>query len=275
MIFNIGENSTLDVLRMLMHRAVAQQQTEQPKKPIKNHVAHTNTSPFVITPSVEAVNVSDTLLKNDDSLSNDGPRRLHVTNLPFKIKDNELQAMFEIYGAVLDAEIIYNERGSKGFGFVTMETAEAAKQAKEALHKKEIDGRKIEVNNATPRAIQSKSGVRLNNQNTVSPPQSSQTNSIFKTAQGSRVQNFSGPWNPASFNCLTTSPVQINPVGFTIPPLQIPPVNLAAISNTAIPGMACIPTPEQYAQYYNYMSAHARAARSNGGSLGSHRYQPY
>ena len=50
-----------------------------------------------------------------------------------------------MYGSVLDAEIIYNERGSKGFGFVTMETSEDASKAKEALHGKEIDGRKIEV----------------------------------------------------------------------------------------------------------------------------------
>ena len=50
-----------------------------------------------------------------------------------------------MYGTVLDAEIIYNERGSKGFGFVTMETNEDATKAKEALHGKEIEGRKIEV----------------------------------------------------------------------------------------------------------------------------------
>ena len=26
----------------------------------------------------------------------DGPRRLHITNLPFKIRDNELKTMFEV-----------------------------------------------------------------------------------------------------------------------------------------------------------------------------------
>ena len=45
----------------------------------------------------------------------------------------------------MDAEIIYNERGSKGFGFVTMETSDGATKAKKALHGKEIEGRKIEV----------------------------------------------------------------------------------------------------------------------------------
>ena len=51
----------------------------------------------------------------------------------------------QIYGTVLHTEIIYNERGSKGFGFVTMETSDGATKAKKALHGKEIEGRKIEV----------------------------------------------------------------------------------------------------------------------------------
>lgn len=33
----------------------------------------------------------------------------------------------------------------QGFGFVTMETVEGANKAREALHGKQIDGRKIEV----------------------------------------------------------------------------------------------------------------------------------
>ena len=49
------------------------------------------------------------------------------------------------YGDILDAEIIFNERGSKGFGFVTFMNAEDANRAREALSGKVIDGRKIEV----------------------------------------------------------------------------------------------------------------------------------
>lgn len=30
------------------------------------------------------------------STTQDGPRRLHITNLPFKIRDNELRTMFEV-----------------------------------------------------------------------------------------------------------------------------------------------------------------------------------
>ncbi|XP_028395526.1 RNA binding protein fox-1 homolog 3-like [Dendronephthya gigantea] len=80
-----------------------------------------------------------------------GLKRLHVTNLPFRIRDNDLHDMFGKYGEILEAEIIYNERGSKGFGFVTMTQAADAMKARDNLNGTVIDGRKIEVNNATPR----------------------------------------------------------------------------------------------------------------------------
>lgn len=42
-------------------------------------------------------------------------------------------------------EIIFNERGSKGFGFVTMVNSADAERAREKLHGTIIEGRKIEV----------------------------------------------------------------------------------------------------------------------------------
>uniref|UniRef100_A0A914RAC6 RRM domain-containing protein n=1 Tax=Parascaris equorum TaxID=6256 RepID=A0A914RAC6_PAREQ len=46
--------------------------------------------------------------------SSDGaPKRLHVSNIPFRFRDPDLRAMFEKYGPVTDVEIIFNERGSK------------------------------------------------------------------------------------------------------------------------------------------------------------------
>ena len=49
------------------------------------------------------------------------------------------------YGDIVDAEIIFNERGSKGFGFVTFSNAEDANRAREDISGRVIDGRKIEV----------------------------------------------------------------------------------------------------------------------------------
>ena len=43
-------------------------------------------------------------------------------------------------------EIIFNERGSKGFGFVTFANSSDADRAREHLQATVVEGRKIEVN---------------------------------------------------------------------------------------------------------------------------------
>ncbi|XP_055624956.1 AF4/FMR2 family member lilli isoform X3 [Toxorhynchites rutilus septentrionalis] len=83
------------------------------------------------------------------------PKRLHVSNIPFRFRDPDLRSMFGQFGTILDVEIIFNERGSKGFGFVTFATSGDAERARERLHGTVVEGRKIEVNNATAR-VQSK-----------------------------------------------------------------------------------------------------------------------
>ncbi|XP_064172060.1 RNA binding protein fox-1 homolog 3-like isoform X3 [Anguilla rostrata] len=84
------------------------------------------------------------------------PKRLHVSNIPFRFRDPDLQQMFGQFGKILDVEIIFNERGSKGFGFVTFETNEEAERAREKLNGTIVEGRKIEVNNATARIMTNK-----------------------------------------------------------------------------------------------------------------------
>ncbi|XP_065163988.1 RNA binding protein fox-1 homolog 2 isoform X2 [Atheta coriaria] len=79
------------------------------------------------------------------------PKRLHVSNIPFRFRDPDLRAMFGQFGSILDVEIIFNERGSKGFGFVTFANSADADRARDRLHGSVIEGRKIEVNNATAR----------------------------------------------------------------------------------------------------------------------------
>ncbi|XP_059403381.1 RNA binding protein fox-1 homolog 2-like isoform X2 [Carassius carassius] len=74
------------------------------------------------------------------------PKRLHVSNIPFRFRDPDLRQMFGQFGKILDVEIIFNERGSKGFGFVTFETSADAEKARERLHGTIVEGRKIEMN---------------------------------------------------------------------------------------------------------------------------------
>jgi hypothetical protein len=52
--------------------------------------------------------------------------RLHVSNLPFCFRYAELARLFSTYGLVIDAEIIFNEKGSKGFGFTALRIAAQA-----------------------------------------------------------------------------------------------------------------------------------------------------
>ncbi|XP_071036031.1 RNA binding protein fox-1 homolog 3 isoform X11 [Parasteatoda tepidariorum] len=48
-----------------------------------------------------------------DSTKVSQPKRLHVSNIPFRFRDPDLRQLFGQYGPILDVEIIFNERGSK------------------------------------------------------------------------------------------------------------------------------------------------------------------
>ncbi|KAE8611166.1 hypothetical protein XENTR_v10012355 [Xenopus tropicalis] len=96
---------------------------------------------------------------SENSESKPTPKRLHVSNIPFRFRDPDLRQMFGQFGKILDVEIIFNERGSKGFGFVTFETSADADRAREKLHSTVVEGRKIEVNNATARVMTNKKSV--------------------------------------------------------------------------------------------------------------------
>jgi len=79
------------------------------------------------------------------------PKRLHVSNIPFRFREHNLIMLFGKYGNVEDAEIIYNDKGSKGFGFITMARSQDADRARLMLNNTIVEGRIIEVNLATPK----------------------------------------------------------------------------------------------------------------------------
>jgi len=79
--------------------------------------------------------------------------KLFVGKLSFTTTDDSLQALFASYGTVVSARIA-TDRGtnqSRGFGFVEMESQEAAQKAINELDGKEFEGRQIVVNIARPR----------------------------------------------------------------------------------------------------------------------------
>ncbi|NXG39108.1 RFOX3 protein, partial [Dromaius novaehollandiae] len=104
----------------------------------------------------EAAQTDSQQLHPSENTDKQQPKRLHVSNIPFRFRDPDLRQMFGQFGKILDVEIIFNERGSKGFGFVTFETSTDADRAREKLNGTIVEGRKIEVNNATARVMTNK-----------------------------------------------------------------------------------------------------------------------
>jgi len=78
---------------------------------------------------------------------------LYVSNLGFKVTDNDLRKLFEGFGQVSSAKIITDRESgrSRGFGFVEMDSEKDATSAMNKLNGKEMDGRAISVSVAKER----------------------------------------------------------------------------------------------------------------------------
>ena len=79
--------------------------------------------------------------------------KLFVGNLSFQTTENDLQDTFAAFGNVTETNLMMDRatNRSRGFGFVTMSTAEEAQKAIAALNGKEMGGRALTVNVAKPR----------------------------------------------------------------------------------------------------------------------------
>uniref|UniRef100_A0A4W2E441 RNA binding fox-1 homolog 3 n=2 Tax=Bos indicus x Bos taurus TaxID=30522 RepID=A0A4W2E441_BOBOX len=113
----------------------AQTHPEQPS-------SDTSTQPITGAQTVpqtdEAAQTDSQPLHPSDPTEKQQPKRLHVSNIPFRFRDPDLRQMFG------------------GFGFVTFETSSDADRAREKLNGTIVEGRKIEVNNATARVMTNK-----------------------------------------------------------------------------------------------------------------------
>ena len=81
-------------------------------------------------------------------------KRLFVGGLPYSTTSSQLEDIFSKIGKVISCEIIKDrDTGqSKGFGFIEMENDKEADEAIEKLNGTELEGKKIVVNVAKPRA---------------------------------------------------------------------------------------------------------------------------
>ena len=86
--------------------------------------------------------------------------KLFVGNLSFNTTENDLQSAFAAHGTVMETNLMMDRETGRprGFGFITMSSAEEAQKAISAMNGKEIDGRALTVNVAKPREERSGGG---------------------------------------------------------------------------------------------------------------------
>lgn len=79
-------------------------------------------------------------------------KKLYVGGIAYATSDSSLKDAFSQAGSVVSATIIMDKMTgrSKGFGFVEMSTEEEAQAAIEMWNGKELEGRKLTVNEARP-----------------------------------------------------------------------------------------------------------------------------
>lgn len=79
-------------------------------------------------------------------------KKLFVGNLPRSVDDEELKAVFEPYGSVVSSQVIKDKQtgGSRGFGFVEMESEDEAQTALKEMEKQSLQGRPLTINIARP-----------------------------------------------------------------------------------------------------------------------------
>lgn len=78
--------------------------------------------------------------------------KLYVGNLPYQVRDSDLEQAFSQFGQVTSAKVMMErETGrSKGFGFVEMGSDAEAQAAIEGMNGQSMGGRSVVVNEARP-----------------------------------------------------------------------------------------------------------------------------
>ena len=79
-------------------------------------------------------------------------KKLYVGNLPYSVRDGDLEQAFGQFGAVTSAKVMMErDTGrSKGFGFVEMGSDEEAQSAINGMNGQPLGGRRVVVNEARP-----------------------------------------------------------------------------------------------------------------------------
>ena len=79
--------------------------------------------------------------------------KLYVGNLPYSVRDNDLEQAFSSFGQVVSARVMM-----EGFGFVEMGSQEEANAAVEGMNGQALGGRNVVVNEARPMEARPRTG---------------------------------------------------------------------------------------------------------------------
>ncbi|KAI8013383.1 hypothetical protein LOK49_LG05G00719 [Camellia lanceoleosa] len=131
------------------------------KTPLKSSTSIFSARPFDFSPSrfvVRNVAVSSEFEQEEEVLSDaEEPSfspdlKVFVGNLPFNVDSATLAELFERAGNVEMVEVIYDKitGRSRGFGFVTMSSAEGVEAAVQQFNGYELEGRALRVNSGPP-----------------------------------------------------------------------------------------------------------------------------
>jgi hypothetical protein len=86
--------------------------------------------------------------------------KLYVGNLPYSVRDDDLQQAFSQFGQVVSARVMMErDTGrSKGFGFVEMGSDDEAQSAINGMNGQPLGGRNVVVNEARPMEARPRTG---------------------------------------------------------------------------------------------------------------------
>ena len=78
---------------------------------------------------------------------------IYVGNLPYSVKSEDLREVFQPFGAVAAAEVIFDRRTkrSRGYGFVEMANEQEGRRAIAELNGRDYNGRELRVDESQPR----------------------------------------------------------------------------------------------------------------------------
>jgi RNA recognition motif-containing protein len=80
-------------------------------------------------------------------------KRLYIGNLPLAMEQSELEQLVAALGEVADIRLVKDQYSgrSRGFAFVEMRRDDDAQKVIQELNDKEVQGRKLVVNEARPK----------------------------------------------------------------------------------------------------------------------------